>query len=115
MMQFLEKVIENVRKHRKIKFLTIDRRRNFLVSEPSYHTSKFFTENLLAIEMRKTQIIMNKHVFLGLLVLDLNKVINEFWYDYVRSKYGENANICYMDTDSFIVHLKTDDMYKDIV
>ena len=65
--------------------------------------------------MRKTQILMNKPVYLGLSILDLNKtVMYEFWYDYVKPKYGENAKLCYMDTDSFIVHVKADDTYKDI-
>ena len=65
--------------------------------------------------MRKTQILMNKPVYLGLSILDLSKtVMYEFWYDYVKPKYGENAKLCYMDTDSFIVHVKTDDIYKDI-
>ena len=50
-MQFLEKTMENVRKYRKIKLVTTERRRNYLVSEPNYHTTKFFTENLVAIEM----------------------------------------------------------------
>ena len=109
------KTMENVRKHRNIKLVTTKRRRNYLVSEPNYHTTKFFTENLLAIEMRKTQILMNKPVYLGLSILDLSKtVMYEFWYDYVKPKYGENAKLCYMDTDSFIVHVKTDDIYKDI-
>ena len=53
------KTMENVRKHRNIKHVTTERRRNYLVSEPNYHTTKFFTENLLAIEMRKTQILIN--------------------------------------------------------
>ena len=53
------KTMENVGKHRNIKLVTTERRRNYLVSEPNYHTTKFFTENLLATEMRKTQIIMN--------------------------------------------------------
>ena len=65
--------------------------------------------------MRKTQILMNKPVYLGLSILDLNKIVMyEFWYDYVKPKYGENAKLCCMDTDSFIVHVKTDDIYKDI-
>ena len=65
--------------------------------------------------MRKTQTLMNKPVYLGLSILDLSKtVMYEFWYDYVKPKYGENAKLCYMDTDSFIVHVKTDDIYKDI-
>ena len=65
--------------------------------------------------MRKTQIIINKPLYLGLSILDLTKtVMYEFWYDYIKPKYGENAKLCYMDTDSFIVHAKTDDSYKDI-
>ena len=58
---------------------------------------------------------MNKPVYLALPMLDLSKtVIYEFWYDYVKPKYGENAKFCYMNTDSFIVHVKIDDIYKDI-
>ena len=80
---------------------------NYLVSEPNYHTTKFFTENLLAIEMRKTQVVMNKPVYLGLSISDLIKtVMYEFWHDYVKRKYGKNVKLCYMDTDSFIVHVK---------
>ena len=61
-----EKAIENVRKHRNIKLMTTERRRNYFVSEPNYHSTKFLTENLSAIKMKKTQILMNKHVSLGL-------------------------------------------------
>ena len=58
---------------------------------------------------------MNKSVHLGLSILGLSKTaMYEFWYDYVKPKYGENAKLCYMDTDSFIVHVKADDIYKDI-
>ena len=58
---------------------------------------------------------MNKPVYLGLSILDLNKtVMYEFWYDYVKPKYVENPKLCYMDIGSFIVHIKTDDIYKDI-
>ena len=57
------KAIENVRKHRNIKLVTTKRRRNYLVSEPKYHTTKSFTENVLAIEMRKTQMFLNKSIY----------------------------------------------------
>ena len=60
-----EKIMKNVRKHRNVELVTTERRRTDLVSEPNYHTTKFFTENLLAIEMRKTQTLMNKPVYLG--------------------------------------------------
>ena len=65
--------------------------------------------------MIKTQILMNMLLYLGLSIFNLSKtVMNEFWYDYVKSKYGEKAKLCYMDMDSFIVHIKADDIYKDI-
>ena len=79
--------MENVRKHRDIKLVTTERTRNNLVSEPNYHTTKFFTENLLAIEMEKSEILMNKPVCLGLSTLELSKILMyEFWYDYVKPK-----------------------------
>ena len=69
------KTIENVRKHRDIKIVTTKRKRNCLVSEPKYHAKKFFTENLLAIEMEKMQILMNKPVYLELSILELSKIL----------------------------------------
>ena len=78
-------------------------------SEPNYNTKKFFKENLLAIETRKLQIFMNKPVYLGLSISYQSKaVIYEFWYDYVKPKYCENAKL-YMDTETFTVHVNTDD------
>ena len=65
--------------------------------------------------MKKAQITMNKPVYLELSTLDLSKtVMYDFWYDYVKPKYGENTKLCYVDPGSFIVHVKTDDAYKDI-
>ena len=101
----------NCEKHRNVKLVTTERRRNYLVSEPNYYATKFFTENILTIEMRKTQLLMNKPVYLGLSILDLSKsVVYKFWYDYVKPKYPANAKICYIDTDSFNVHVKTEDI-----
>ena len=79
----------------KEKNVTINKR----ITEPSYHTTNFLTENLLAIEIRKPQILMNKPFYLGLSILDLSKsVMYELWYDDVKPKYGKNAKLCYMDT-----------------
>ena len=72
----------NVRKHRDIKLVTTERRRNYLVSEPNHHTTKFFTEHLLAIEMKKSEILMNKPVYSGFSILELSKIlIYGFWYN----------------------------------
>ena len=67
------------------------------------------------MEMRKSQIIMSNPVYLGLSILDLSKTLMyKFWYDYVKPKYGRNVKLSYMDIENFIVHVKTDDIYKDI-
>ena len=98
------KAMENV----DIKLVTTERRRNYLVPEPNYYTTKFFAENLLAIGMKKTEITMKKPVYSRLSILDLSEtVMYEFWYDYIKPKYGENGNLCYMDIGSFITHVKT--------
>ena len=95
--------MENVRKHRDIKLVTTDEKRNKLVSEPNYQTIKQFSENLLAIEMKKTKVKMNKPIYLGMSILDISKTLMyEFWYDYIKPKYGDRAKLCYVDTDSFI-------------
>ena len=71
-----------------------------------------FTKKLFAMKMRKTQILMNKCVSLGLSILYLRKMY-EFWYGYIKSKYGENVKLLY-NTGNFVVHVKTGDIYKDI-
>ena len=109
------KTMESVRRHRDIKLVTTDKRRNQLVSEPNYHTTKWFSENLLAIEMKTTKVKMNKPVYLGLSILEINKTLtHEFWCDYMKPKYDDNVKLCYMDTDNFIMHIKTNEFYKDI-
>ena len=109
------KTMENVGKHRDIILVTTDNRRNQLISERNYHTTKWFLENLLVIEMKKIKVKMNKPVYLGLSILEICKTLMyEFWYDYIKPKYQNNAKLCYMDTDSFIINIKTEDCYGDI-
>ena len=95
------KTMENVRKHRDIKLVTTDKRRNQLASEPKYHTRKYFPENLMVIEMKKTKVKMNMLIYLGMSILDISKTLmHEFWYDYIKLKYKNIAKLCYMDTDN---------------
>ena len=109
------KTMENVRKHRDIKLVTTEERGNKLVSEPYYHTTKHFSENLLAIEMKKTKVKMNKPIYLGTSILDISKTLMyEFWYEYIKPKYKEKAKLCYMDTDSFVINIFTEDFFEDI-
>ena len=107
--------MENVRNHRDIKLVTTNTRRKQLVSQPNYHTCKCFSEHLMAIELTKTKVYMNKPIYIGQAVLDISKTLMyTFYYDYLKPKYGDKVKLCYMDTDSFIVLVKTDDFYKNI-
>ena len=109
------KTMENVRKHRDIKLVKTDKKRNKLVSESNFHTMKLIDNNLAIIEMRKVKVKMNKPIYLGLSILDISKItMYEFWYDYVKIKYEDKTRLCYMDTDSFVVNIKTKVFYKDI-
>ena len=88
---------------------------NKLVSEPNCRTTKWFSENLLAIEMKKTLVKMNKPIYLGLATLSLSKVLMyDYWYNEMKPKYEDRIRLCYTDTDSFMMHIKTEDFYKDI-
>ena len=63
--------------------------------------------------MKKTKVKMNKPIYLGLSILEISKILMyEFWYDYMKPKYNDNVKLCYMDTDSFVMHIKTNDFMK---
>ena len=82
------KAMQNVRKHTGIKLITTKARWSYLVSGPNYHTTKIFSKDQLAIEMRRTWIVMNKPVYLGLSIVQISKIVMyELWYDYMKSKY----------------------------
>ena len=109
------KTMENVENYRDIKLVTTEEKRSKLVSEPNYHRTKKFSKNLLAIEMKQTKVKMNKPVYLGMSILDIIKTLMyEFQYDYIKPKFGDRAKLCYMDTDSFVIQIITEDFYEDI-
>ena len=109
------KTMENIKKHGNIKLVTTDKKRNKLVSEPIYHTVNYISEDLSIIEINKAKVKMNKPIYLGLSILDISKILMyEFWYDYMKPKYNDDVKLCYMDTDSFVMNIKTNDFNKDI-
>ena len=109
------KTMENIRKHGDIELVKTDKKRSKLVSEPNYHTINLTLEDLSIIEMKKTKVKMSKPIYLGLSILEISKILMyEFWYDYMKPKYGNDVKLCYMDTDSFIMNIKTNDFYEDI-
>ena len=109
------KTMENVRNHRYIKIVTTDKRRSILASEPNYHSTKYISKDLLIMETKKTEVKMNKPIYLAQTILDVSKMLKyKFWYDYIKPKYGDKARLCYMDTDSFVIYIETEDFYNDI-
>ena len=102
------KTMENIRKHRDIKLVTTNKRRKKLVLEPNYHTINYISEDLSIIEMNETKVKMNKPIYLRLSILEISKLLMyEFFYDYMKPKYNDNVKLWYMDTESFIMNIKT--------
>ena len=109
------KTMENIRKHKDIKLVTNEKAYLRMVMKPNFKSWVLFGENLMGWEMGKIKVVMNKPVYLGQVILDLSKIVMyEFHYDYMKPKYGENLKLCYMDTDSLVYHIKTEDFYEDI-
>ena len=112
------KTMENVREHKNIKLVANSKNKSCLVSEPSYHTAKWFLKKLVAIEMNKTKMQMNKSVYFALLILDISKIA---MYEYLsngmtkmKPKCGDKGILCYTDTGSFIVYPKFEKFYVDL-
>ena len=110
------KTMEKIRKHRNIKLVTTEEKYLCTVMCQNFKSGVLFGENLMGCEMGKIKVVMNKPVYLGQAILDLSKIVMyEFHYDYMVPKYGlEKLKLCYMDTDSLVYDIKTEDFYKDI-
>ena len=108
------KIIENVRKRREIKLIVTEERRKKLVSEPNYASCTEFLDHLMVIEMRKTRVLIDKPILVGQTILDKSKeLMYEFYYEYLQPKHNDKVKLLYMDTDSFILEIETDDFFED--
>ena len=109
------KTMEIIRKHRDIKLVNNDKKCKVLASKPNYHATKHISEDLLIMEMKKRQLYMNKPKYLGQAILGISKTLMyEFCYDYIKPRYANNVELCYMDNECFVMKIKTDDFYKGI-
>ena len=107
------KLVENVRKQRDTKLVVTEQRRKKLVFQPNYASCTTFSDYLMAIEMRKTHVLMDKLILVGQAILDKSKeLMYEFYCEHLKSKYREKVKLCYMDTDSFILETETNDFSK---
>ena len=85
------------------------------VSKPSFERFQMFNEDLVGIQNKKTNLLLNKPVYVGATILELSKIIMyDFHYNMVRPKYGENLNLLFTDTDSLMYEIFTDDIYDDM-
>ena len=110
------KMTENIRKHRNIKLVMSEEKYLHTIMKPNFKSGVLFGENLMGCEMGKIKVVMNKPVYLGQAILDLSKIVMyEFHYDYMVPKYGlEILKLCYMDTDSLVYDIKSENFCEDI-
>ena len=107
--------MQNIRNHNDMKLVTSKQKHEKYVMKPNFKDGRAFSKDLFAVEMGKTEIKMNKPVYLGQAILDLSKTLMyEFHYDYMRPKYGSKVKLYYMDTDNFVYEIETEDFYRDI-
>ena len=109
------KTMENIRNRKDVKLVNTKEKARKLIAKPNYNSCKIFSENLISVHMKKTSLLMNKPVYLGMCILDLSKtVMYDFHYNYIKQKYGNKAKLLFTDTDSLMYEIETEDFYKDI-
>ena len=109
------KTMENIRNRVDVKLVNNVERLKKLAAKPNFKFPKIFCENLIAVHMKKTSLTMNKPVYLGMCILDLSKTIMyDFYYNYLKKKYGDKMILLFSDTDSLMCKIQTEDFYNDI-
>ena len=109
------KTVENIRNRVDVRVRTSEKSAEKLVPKPNYERTTIFSEDLIAVHMKKTELVFNKPVYLGMSILDISKTrINDFHYNYMKVKYGDDCKLLITDTDSLMYEVKTEDFYKDI-
>ena len=118
LVQVFGKTMENVRKRVDVKLLRSDEEEKILkyVAMPTFTRQEIFHEHLVAIQNRKERVLLNKPIYVGMSVLDLSKhLMYDYYYNHLKVKYADRVKLLYTDTDSVIVHVQTDDLYKDML
>ena len=109
------KTMEHIRNRVDIKLITNEKEAKKLISKPNFEHRTIFTENLIAVHMKKTKVYYNKPIYLGMCILDLSKtMMYDIHYNYIKEKYGQAATLLFTDTDSLAYEIDTEDFYKDI-
>ena len=109
------KTMENVRGRQNLELVHTERRLKKVAAKPSFNRVYIFNKDLVAAHCVKTKIELNKPIYVGFAILDLSKTLMySFHYDYIKTRYGNNAQLCFTDTDSLLYDVKTADIYKDM-
>ena len=107
--------MENIRNRVDIKLVNDEQQAKKLSAKPKFDHCNIFSEELVAIHMKKTKLVFNKPVYLGMCILDLSKTLMyDFHYNYIKQKNGDKAKLLFTDTDSVMYEIQTEDFYKDI-
>ena len=110
------KTMENVRKRVNIVLVKNTEKALEKAKRPNFKRFQIINNDLLIMEMQRLKVLINKPIFVGFSILDLSKVMMyDFHYNVMKKKYGKNIELCFTDTDSFLYHIKTNDVYKDIL
>ena len=109
------KTMENIRNRVDIKLVNNKKQAEKLSAKPNFKHCNIFSEDLVAIHMKKMKLDFDKPVYLGMCILDLSKTLMyDFHYNYIKKKYGDKAKLLLTDTDSLMCEIQTEDFYKDI-
>ena len=109
------KTMENIRNRVNIKLVNDKKQAEKLSAKPNFNHCNIFSEDLVAIHMKKTKLYFNKPVYLGMCILDSSKTLMyEFHYNYIKKKYGDKGKLLFTDTDSLMYEIQTEDFYKDV-
>jgi hypothetical protein len=104
------KTVENIRNCVDIKLFSDEEKAEKLIAKPTFKSVTIFTENLVAIYMKRTKIVFNKPIYIGMSILDISKnCMYNFYYNVMKERYNERVKLLYMDTNSLTMEIKTDD------
>ena len=109
------KTMENLRKRVNVKLINDKTKLTKLTARPSFDSFRIFSEDLAAVNLKKTKLYLNRPIYVGFTILDLSKVLMyQFHYEYMKQKYGDNAKLLFTNTDSLCYEVKTRDIYQDM-
>ena len=110
------KTMENLRKRVNVKLVNDKAKLSKLTASPSFDSFRIFSEELAAVNMRKTKLYLNRPIYVGFTILDISKVLMyDFHYNYMKKKYASNAKLLFTDTDSLCYEVQTTDIYQDML